>query len=124
MNGYAKTILISFLLKLRCDGIKRNRKSREMICNENILVFQRKHSTLLSSEHTTKRNSVLLEYRTEYDDFHMIQDFQSILIGIYDELDDETRQLYGFIRYSEKKFVVLIIGSEQDIDLQKYHTLS
>ena len=32
----------------------------------------------------------------------MIQDYQYLLIGIYDELDDEMKQLYGFIKYYEK----------------------
>jgi hypothetical protein len=34
----------------------------------------------------------------------MILDCPLILIGIYDELDDEMRLLYGFTRYSGKKF--------------------
>ena len=84
-----------------------------------ILAILKKPLTLLSSEHTMKKNSGLHDNRIEYEDFLLILACLLILIGIYEVQDDEMRLLYGSIRYSEKKFVVLIIGNDQDIDSQR-----
>jgi len=32
-----------------------------------------------------------------------MKDYQFIHLGIYDELDDEMKQLFGFFNYYEKK---------------------
>ena len=50
-----------------------------------------------------KKSLVLQRYKREFAKYFVTIDYQFILFGIYDELDDEMKQLYGFIRYYEKK---------------------